>query len=84
MLTTAMADKNSSEEEKKFHPQFDGYDFEIWLERMTLKLMRKGLLTYCENDVDEPEKQKADEHTVWVKETRSTKEYLYDGMTYKQ
>lgn len=76
-----MADKKDSKEEKRSHPPLDGNAFEIWLGRMTLKLQRKGLWTYCENEVDEPDKAKADGHTVWEKGTRQTNECLYDGMT---
>ncbi|KAG3140078.1 hypothetical protein PI126_g16193 [Phytophthora idaei] len=60
-----MADKKANKEEKKSHQPFDGNEFEMLLERVTLKLQQKGLWKYCKREVDKPVEAKADEHTTW-------------------
>ncbi|KAG2983895.1 hypothetical protein PC120_g24342 [Phytophthora cactorum] len=45
-----MADKKANKEEKKSHQPFDGNEFEMLLERVTLNLQQKGLWKYCERE----------------------------------
>ncbi|OWZ02988.1 hypothetical protein PHMEG_00025356 [Phytophthora megakarya] len=71
------------EEKKRKHPPFDGEEFEVWFERLKLKMERKGLWMYCEKEIDEPEETKEQEHNKWKKETMRAKELVYDNMTDK-
>ncbi|ETP08847.1 hypothetical protein F441_15257 [Phytophthora nicotianae CJ01A1] len=79
---SASGDKKK-EEKKAAHPPFDGKEFEVWLERIKLKMERKGVWKYCEREIEEPEESKHQEHDEWKKETARAKEPLYDGMTDK-
>ncbi|KAE8889103.1 hypothetical protein PF008_g24115 [Phytophthora fragariae] len=83
MSTSADTKKETKEEKKAAHPPFDGKDFEVWFERMKLKLERKGVWKYCEKEIEEPEESKQDEHDAWKKDSARAKELLYDGMTDK-
>lgn len=72
------------------HPPFDGQEFEVWIERITLKLQRKGLWNYCERELTKPSltdgESKGEEcegHITYKKESRRAKEILYDSMTDK-
>ncbi|KAG3136766.1 hypothetical protein PI124_g15219 [Phytophthora idaei] len=90
MSTTKNNKKETSEDKKKAHPPFDGQDFEVWLERITLKLQRKRLWKYYEREPTEPsltdDESKGEEceaPIMYTKESRRGKEILYDGMTDK-
>ncbi|ETO67724.1 hypothetical protein F444_15383 [Phytophthora nicotianae P1976] len=90
MSTTNNNKKGGSDDKKKALPSFDGEDFEVWLERMTMKLQRKGLWSYCEKEPTEPsfaddesKGEETDDHAKYMKESRRAKEILYDGMTDK-
>ncbi|EGZ05150.1 hypothetical protein PHYSODRAFT_247224 [Phytophthora sojae] len=84
MSTSADTKKKDTKDEKKAaHPPFDGKDFEVWFERMKLKLERIGVWKYCEKDIEELEESKQDEHDKWKKDSARVKELLYDGMTDK-
>ncbi|OWZ03603.1 hypothetical protein PHMEG_00024635 [Phytophthora megakarya] len=72
-----------AEEKKRKHPPFDGEDFEVWFERLKLKMERKELWMYCEKEIEEPEETKEQEHNKWKKETMRAKELVYDNMTDK-
>ncbi|KAE9030452.1 hypothetical protein PF004_g134 [Phytophthora fragariae] len=75
--------KDKKEDKKTHHPPFDGDDFEMWMERIMLKLQRKGLWEYCESEVTEPGESKEADHSKWLTESQRTREYLYDGMSDK-
>uniref|UniRef100_H3GTE6 Uncharacterized protein n=1 Tax=Phytophthora ramorum TaxID=164328 RepID=H3GTE6_PHYRM len=83
MSTSADTKKETKEEKKAAHPPFDGKDFEVWFERMKLKLERKGMWKYCVKEIEEPEESKQNEHDAWMKDSARAKELLYDGMTDK-
>ncbi|KAE9308211.1 hypothetical protein PR003_g20798 [Phytophthora rubi] len=72
--------KDKKEDKKTHHPPFDGDDFEMWMERIMLKLQRNGLWKYCESEVTEPEETKDADFSKLLTESRRTREYLYDGM----
>ncbi|EEY55506.1 uncharacterized protein PITG_09429 [Phytophthora infestans T30-4] len=72
-----MAEVNKvSTHDRKSIPPFDGADFEMWLERVKLKLQRKHLWQYCISDVTEPEESKQSDHEDWITKTARTKEIL--------
>lgn len=71
---------SESKGERKILP-FDGIDFEVWLERVKLKLQRKKIWQYCIKDVTEPEESKQSDHEEWVEKTSHAEEILYESMT---
>ncbi|GMF41340.1 unnamed protein product [Phytophthora fragariaefolia] len=79
-LAKKAGDKEDKDDRKSI-PPFDGKDFEVWMERVKLKLVRKKLWQYCEKDVTKPEVTKQSEHEEWETKTSRAKEILYESMS---
>ncbi|KAE9047306.1 hypothetical protein PR001_g4270 [Phytophthora rubi] len=73
-------------EEKCIREPFDGDSFEVWMERVSLKLRRNDLWGYCEKDVvklNELEKSKKGTKKDELKKITRANEILFDCMTDK-